>query len=340
MLPGVVRKPRQLIRRLLFPKTAPLGVGAPEAKQWSIGIYAGPSPFKLAPHRRARNPVLTPADITDVPAATVADPFMLRVAQTWYMFFEVWNRQTNRGQIGLAVSRDGLSWTYRGIVLAEPFHLSYPYVFEHEHDFYMIPESHQAESVRLYRAVEFPTRWACTGTLLEGGYFVDSSVFRHNGAWWLFVDTSQKFGEDYKHDTLSLFSADHLQGPWRQHPQSPLVAGDARVARPGGRVVTVNEKITRYAQDCYPVYGRQLWAFQITELTPRTYRERPVSGRPILRASGSGWNGAGMHHVDPHLSAGGQWIACVDGFGVAAKRPAPERSTEHLAEQRTEEDRT
>ncbi len=329
MLQGVVRKPRQLIRRLLLPRGAASEVDAPVAKQWSIGIYAGPSPLNLAPHREIQNPVLTAADVSDVPAATVADPFMLKVAQTWHMFFEVMNQRTAKGQIGWAVSQDALRWTYRGIVLAEPFHLSYPYVFEHDHNFYMIPESHEAGSVRLYQATEFPARWTWIATLLEGGYFVDSSVFRHDGAWWLFVDTSQKFGDEYKHDTLSLFSADRLEGPWRPHPQSPLIVGNARIARPGGRVVTVQEKIIRYGQDCYPVYGTQLRAFQVTELTLKTYRERPVSRRPTLKGSGRGWNSAGMHHCDPHPSPGGRWVACVDGFGVAAKGSKVDRSTEN-----------
>ena len=40
------------------------------------------------------------------------------------------------------------------IVLAEPFHLSYPYVFEWQGSHYMIPESGAAKSVRLYRASE------------------------------------------------------------------------------------------------------------------------------------------------------------------------------------------
>lgn len=309
---------------------------APETKlQWSIGIYAGPSPFRLAPLRRVGNPVLTPADVTDVPAETVADPFMLRVGQTWHMFFEVWNRHAARGQIGLAVSQDCLTWAYQGIVLEEPFHLSYPYVFEYEHNYYMIPESHEAESVRLYRATGFPAGWAYAGTLLDGGYFADPSVFRHDGTWWLFADTStsRESAQEFKHDTLSLFHADHLHGPWREHPQNPLVAGDARIARPGGRVLILNEKIIRFAQDCYPVYGKQLRAFQVTELTTRTYRERPVSWRPVLKAGGGGWNSAGMHHVDAHLGDG-QWIACVDGLGPAAM--AAERGTAGLARRKSE----
>jgi hypothetical protein len=33
-----------------------------------------------------------------------------------------------------------------------------------------------------------------------------------------------------------------------------------------------------------------------------------------LSASGRGWNGSGMHHIDPHRMEDGRWIACVDGW--------------------------
>ncbi len=58
--------------------------------EWSIGIYAGTSPLDLLPHGRS-NPVLTARDVTDVPAAFVADPFMIKNGPRWYMFFEVFN---------------------------------------------------------------------------------------------------------------------------------------------------------------------------------------------------------------------------------------------------------
>src|SRR4051812_33273086 len=96
---------------------------------WSIGIYAGKSPLQLAPAPGAGNPVISAASVTDVPARFVADPFMLRENSLWHMFFEVLNDRNDRGEIGLATSPDGLTWQYRQIVLAEPFHLSYPYVF-------------------------------------------------------------------------------------------------------------------------------------------------------------------------------------------------------------------
>ena len=96
---------------------------------WSIGIYAGDSPFHLAPAPAALNPVLTKDDIHDVPALFVADPFMISVAGVWHMFFEIFNLQTGKGEIGLATSDDGMVWRYERVVLSEDFHLSYPYVF-------------------------------------------------------------------------------------------------------------------------------------------------------------------------------------------------------------------
>src|SRR5581483_1115296 len=102
-------------------------------------------------------------------------PFMVHADGTWHLFFEVMNWRRNVGEIGHATSADGGRWTYRQVVLAEPFHLSYPYVFRWRDDFYMIPESYQAGAVRLYRAAAFPARWVFVGTLLEGPYLVDAS---------------------------------------------------------------------------------------------------------------------------------------------------------------------
>lgn len=106
--------------------------------KWSIGIYIGKTPFNFFDPGNIGNPVLTYKDVEDVSADFVADPFMIRKDDTWYMFFEVMNKQTNQGDIGLAISSDGLNWTYKQIVLDELFHLSYPYVFKWKNEFYMI----------------------------------------------------------------------------------------------------------------------------------------------------------------------------------------------------------
>lgn len=281
--------------------------------EWAIGMYAGPL-TALRPVRGLRNPVLRAADVDDVPAVFVADPFMLRAGDGWHMFFEVLNGETGRGEIGLARSDDGQRWRYHGIVLTEPHHLSYPYVFAWEGDTYMVPEASAAGAISLYRATSYPLRWEPVAPLLTGKPFSDASLFRHGDRWWLLTAAA---ATGALADTLHLYHAARLEGPWQQHPASPVIRGDARCARPAGRVVADEGRIVRFAQDCRVVYGAQVSAFEITELSTTTYRERPLVDRPVLAPGAGGWNGLGMHHLDPHHLGAGEWLACVDG------RPLP-----------------
>src|SRR5258708_6677101 len=207
---------------------------------WSIGIYTGSSPFDLSSAPGVANPVLAAADVSDVPAGFVADPFMLRCGDTWHMFFEVFNKETFKGEIGLATSTNGSHWTYQRIVLAEPYHLSYPYVFEWQGEHYLVPETLAPKSIRLYRATSFPNEWTWASNLVSGE-FADPSLFRFADRWWLLACSTPQ-----EHDTLRLFFADELPGPWFEHPSSPIVAGDNRKARPGGRVLVLGDRIIRF----------------------------------------------------------------------------------------------
>jgi len=272
---------------------------------WSISIYTGSSPFTLEPIQH--EPVLTKDHVTDVPAAFVADPFLLRRDNNFYMFMEVMNAESRRGEIGLATSDDGLSWTYKQIVISEPYHLSYPHVFECEGAYYMLPEAIDAGAITLYKADEFPTRWSPLASLIRG-HFADPSIVRHNDRWWLFACPTP-----YQHDTLHLYSATQLLGPWFEHPRSPIIRNDQRRARPAGRILKFNDKLFRFAQDCVPRYGSAVRTFEILELTTRSYAEVEIGHGPVLKATRNGWNAAGMHHIDAHQQPDGNWLACVDG---------------------------
>jgi hypothetical protein len=278
--------------------------------QASIGIYTARDPFRWQPAEGISNPVLTADDVTDFAAEIVADPFMTREGNAWYMFFEVANDK--RAEIALATSEDGLRWTYRQVVIREPFVTSFPYVFKWRDEYYMILETHEANAVRLYKAHSFPTGWSFAGELLKGMY-VDPAIVRHGDKWWLFA--ANVLGND----TLRLFYADDLAGPWVEHPRSPIVSGDDRIARPGGRVIVYENKVVRYPQDDSGFYGRAVRAFVIDELSTTEYREHEAEASPVLTGSAKwltwrGWNAKGMHHIDPHQLGQDQWIACVDGF--------------------------
>jgi hypothetical protein len=282
---------------------------------WSIGIFSGATLSDLNPVAGTEMPVLSAQHVTDVQAAFVADPFMIQANNNWHMFFEVMNVQTGKGDIGLATSRDGLQWDYQQIVLRESFHLSYPYVFCERGEFFMIPESYEAKSMRLYRADPFPLKWSYAGTLLEGPW-VDSSIFFLDDRWWVFSNPVAP-----ENQVLELFYADTITGPWQRHPMSPLISGNNRIARGGGRVIVLNNKPIRFTQDCFPVYGTRVRAFEVSALTTSNYEERELEFSPILSAGPELWRHQGMHHIDPHF-IDRRWLACVDGWRFEDKRPA------------------
>lgn len=301
-----MRAVKRVIKRLL-------GIPAPPPPPrnkalWAIGLYSGASPLALHADTRWPGAIITRDQVTDIPAGFVADPFLIHASGTWNLFFEALNRRNNRGEIGLATSPDLVAWQYQRIVLAEPFHLSYPQVFEWQGDCYMIPETNKTRSIRLYRADPFPTQWTPVHTLMTGLPYSDATLFRHDDRWWLFTETSAM-----KHDTLRLYFADDLLGAWTEHPASPIVQGNARTARPAGPIVPFQGRLIRFAQDCAPRYGMGVAAFEIDELTPTRYAERLAPGNPIMSGSGTGWNATRMHHVDAHAITSGEWIAAVDG---------------------------
>lgn len=290
--------------------------------EWSIGILTGSSPLDLSSPSGLANPVLTARDVRRGASALVADPFLMRRNGRWYLFFESHNRRRDRGEIVVAESADGFGWKVRGVVLREPFHLSFPCVFPWQDEVYMVPESYEAGEVRLYRAQRFPDRWEHVETLLEGEALVDPSVFRHGGRWWMFVETNP---EPRRWDTLRLFGSDRLEGRWTEHPSSPVVVA-AHAARPAGRVVESDGRLLRFAQVCDPDYGTAVRAYEILELSSTGYAEREVSTRPVLGPGAEPWRATGMHHVDAHRLPDGSWIAAVDGCGRRAsgvERVAP-----------------
>ena len=277
--------------------------------QWSISVYTGPSLAALAPVNATGRPALTARDATDIPGRAVADPFLLIHGGAWWLFFETWNADTDRGEIAYATSANaGLSWTYRESVLREPFHLSYPHVFAWDGAVYMVPESRQDRAVHLYVADDFPRGWRRVSTLVRGAY-ADATLVRHDERWWMFAQRGL--------DELCLFSSAQLESGWAPHEASPLWPGNRRRTRPGGRVLVEDGHLIRLAQDGWPSYGHSLRAFEIQQLSLSAYSERELPGSPILRPGRAGWNAVGMHHLDAIRRDDGQWLAVVDGATLA-----------------------
>jgi hypothetical protein len=274
--------------------------------QWSIGLLSGPSLLELNEFAAGRNPRFTAADVTTPISDFVADPFLIKEGSKYFLFFELFNRGNGRGELGVAESSDLIDWDYKGVVLTEPFHLSYPFVFKEGDSYYMIPESRAAGEVRLYKSVSFPMQWKFEKTLLRG-QFVDSSLVRFRNTWWLFSGVSPY--------SLSIFYADSFRGPWKPHALNPVYRADSSRARPAGRPVVQNGELIRFVQDNREGYGKKVRAMRVEAITPNEFRERVVEPDPFLAAAGTGWRSNGMHHVSALEQPDRSWIAAIDGSG-------------------------
>lgn len=271
-------------------------------QEWSIGIYSGNTPFDMKSIKE--NPIITKESITDIDALFVADPFMIKENETWYLFYEIKDSYDLKTYIGLSESKDLINWDYKGVVLKENFAISYPYLFKWKETYYMIPETYLTNSIRLYKAIDFPEHWVFVETLIEGKDFVDPSIIRYDDKWWIFVSTTQN-------KDLYLYYADDLSGTWAEHLLSPIIKDNKNIARPGGRIIEYDGNLYRFTQDDEPYYGNQVWAFKITKLTETEYEEELVGN--IIGKGNLGWNSKGMHNFDAHELDGG-WIAVVDGY--------------------------
>jgi hypothetical protein len=279
---------------------------------WSISIYEGANVRELQPSLVASNPVLSRRDITDTLGSFVADPFMIRDRDNWLMFFEIFNHKQQRGEIAFASSKDGYSWDYQHIILSEDFHLSYPYVFQFESNWYMIPESCAAKSVRLYKATKFPEQWEFVSEILVGRRFVDASILNFNDVWWLFVGVESADGEPC--NTMRLYYADRLDGDWVEHPMSPIVKDSLEISRPAGRMRQLDDLLIRFAQDCTVTYGHNVRAIQIERLTKDEYLESQIQSNDayLFELGTMPHNHIGMHHIDFIALDVNRCIAYVD----------------------------
>ncbi|MEM8728777.1 MAG: hypothetical protein AAGF79_02575 [Pseudomonadota bacterium] len=240
----------------------------------------------------------------DAPDGTYwADPFLIDHALGRHVFFEVYDYATDRGHIA-AARVEGRNLVPLGPVLQTPYHLSYPFVFAHDGEIFMLPETHQSDRLELWRATEFPVTWTLHSTALEGTACADSVVVEHEGRWWLFTNICRDSYGDFCSE-LHVFAIDGPQmGRIAPHPLNPVVVG-SRTARGGGRVFAQNGRLYRAAQDnAFGTYGYGLRIMEITALGPTEYEERTV--RHLTPDSTDlGSDLIGLHHVD---ALGGQVI--------------------------------
>ena len=237
-----------------------------------------------------------------------ADPFVLWRDGLAYVFCEEYPYATGKGVISVfTVSRSGAVSTPR-TVLERPYHLSYPMVFERDGQVFMIPETSANRTVEIYRATSFPDRWTLENTLLQGVSASDATLIERDGRLWLFAALAPNGGSSW--DTLGLFHAAQLMGPYAPHAANPVLT-DAGSARPGGMMFVRDGALIRPAQDCTGGYGSALALCRVSSLDPEHYAQTVLA----RLAPQSSWRAEGTHMLN---AAGG--LEVIDCVGLRSRR--------------------
>jgi hypothetical protein len=220
-----------------------------------------------------------------------ADPFVVEYNGQTHLFVEEYPYATGRGVLSVATLGEDGRFGVPRVILEEPYHLSYPQVFGDGGAMYMLPESGGARRLVLYRAASFPDRWEVDTVLMDDLDINDATLLQRDGRFWLFG--TERRGSGSASDTLVVFSAPELRGPWSPHRLNPI-AIDRSAARPGGAFIERDGRTFLPLQDGQDSYGGGLGLAELLRLDD----DAVVLGAPVPIRAGAAWARKGIHTLN------------------------------------------
>jgi len=206
-----------------------------------------------------------------------ADPFIITKNDRTICFVEDYDYRKKKGHISAIEILDKKNYDVLGAIIEEDFHMSFPYIFEYQKELYMIPETLEAKSVRLYKCTEFPMKWTYQKNILNNLSTADSMLFKFGEKWWLLTNTAKNATSDHCSKVMAYHSDSPLSDEWTAHPANPLVF-DSEIARNGGILnVKSNAPIRVRQRQGFDAYGTAMTLAVINELTESSYNEEQIA---------------------------------------------------------------
>jgi hypothetical protein len=228
--------------------------------------------------------------IQNPPGRFLADPFVITRDQADYCFVEDYDYSTRRGCISVAkLGKSGAEYIEK--IITEPFHMSFPYLLEHEGSLLMIPETSENKDIRVYECIEFPLKWRLKSILMAGISAADTMIFFKDGLWWMLTNINPNNGEDHCSELFVFYATDPLSSEWNPHPMNPIYV-DPSKARNGG-LLRNGDQIYRVAQkQGFRQYGAESKIFRIDLIDKQNYQETLITEiKPYF------FNAKGTHHL-------------------------------------------
>lgn len=197
-----------------------------------------------------------------------ADPFGIEVADKLYVFYEEFNKKNNYAVIKCSIFNEALFRIDDRVILDDGTHKSFPFVFEFQDHYYLMPESGALNSLVIYESLDFPFKWGNERTLLPFGCS-DAIINCIDGKWYLFYTKANSSTEN---DCLYLRTCDQLFGDWEQEEEL-MVNNNRYSSRNAGNIYRVEGSLYRFAQNCQNQYGESVVVKLIETITKESFKE-------------------------------------------------------------------
>ena len=242
--------------------------------------------------------------VPNPPGSYLADPFLVERDGRVVCLVEEFDLASRRGRISWLDLGDGYETpAYRGTLIEEPYHMSFPFPFEYQGELYMVPETYEAGEISLYRCVEFPDQWERCGALMEDMEASDSMIFEQDDRWWMLTNLRPEGALDFYSRLYVFWSDDPTSSNWTPHPLNPVIV-DADGGRNGGILRDSGGLIFRVGQEqSLMTYGAGWSVSLIQQLNDLHYAEHILT---TIRPATLGQI-VGGHHVH-----GMQKVTAVD----------------------------
>lgn len=206
-----------------------------------------------------------------------ADPFVWSDERGHHVFCEDYDFRLKKGRISVLKVEQNGNWEFLGPAIVEDFHLSFPYLFKFQGDLFMVPETSQDKSIKIYKCERFPLQWTLHEEVMKGVKAADTMIFPLETRWILLTTMSASGSSELRSELYAFESDTPVNGNWAPIGVGPVIF-DSLKGRNGGLIIE-NDKIFRIAQQQgFDKYGAGLTILELSDvargqLVERTYAE-------------------------------------------------------------------
>lgn len=231
--------------------------------------------YRVAFRKKGKHALLTDA-VTPFKAIRnnwrywVADPFVFEYDGETYIFAELFDYLRRRGVIGYSKLGSNGNFSRWKEIIVEPYHMSYPQIFEYDGEIYIVPETGSGRTLDMYRAVDFPDKWEKSVNLAKDVVFADTTLLNRGGKLYALACDMERT----KNSELVLFGVN--ENMKLCSTELGCVVNDPVTARAAGEMFEYGGKLMRVSQDCSEEYGKRLNFLEVDSDFSSYYREKTV----------------------------------------------------------------